>query len=112
MTTTPLDIACTHCGADPGEQCYTPTGRNVNPHATRLNAALVEDHRPAPLNIREPRLPKKLKFRKRATGWIWCDSHCEVHTVSSDVYDEGATECAPKNWRRVYVETDNKDELF
>jgi hypothetical protein len=113
--TNPIDVVCPHCGAVPGERCFLPnrTPLRTGNHTTRNHAAdQLDAARPARLDISEPKLAHKLKHRKRATGWIWCDFHCEVHTVSADVYDEGASDCKPDNWRRVYVETDNENELF
>ena len=43
---------------------------------------------------------------------MWCDSHGSIHPRVRDVYEEGSDECAPVNWRAVFVATDDPDESF
>jgi hypothetical protein len=39
----------------------------------------------------------------RIQSYVWCDHHGEIHGADRDFYDEGAEDCAPLNWRPVYV---------
>jgi len=45
-------------------------------------------------------------------GSVWCDSHCGLHPRQSDYYEEGQVDCAPVNWRAVYVGTEDPAETF
>lgn len=53
-----------------------------------------------------------MKYKRQAHGYVWCDAHCAVHVAQMDAYDEGDVLCRPENWRRVYVETNDKTEEF
>lgn len=53
-----------------------------------------------------------MRFKRQAAGYIWCNHHCSIHLDEPDFYEEGATECQPANWRRVFVETDDATETF
>jgi hypothetical protein len=46
--------------------------------------------------------------------WVWCDAHSEIHKAVQNVYGMEETEpfCNHENWRAVYVETDEEDEVF
>ena len=139
--TDPFSVTCPHCGAKPGDKCTTPSGKTTpEPHMTRQTEADkpivtktgkvltdadiealadeaeagydVSHLRPKPLDIARLPLPHKLRHRVRAHGYVWCDHHCGIHDASIDSFGEGATECKPHNWRRVYVETDDKAETF
>jgi hypothetical protein len=116
-TTKPIDVVCPYCGARGGEVCRTPSGRDAyNFHSARTNPrlpkdSLVEDV-PEPLQISRPRLPKKLKHRVRDRSHVWCDYHGEIHQARDDVYGDDQLYCRPDNWRRVYIETDDKTETF
>jgi hypothetical protein len=50
--------------------------------------------------------------KKRAEGYVWCDSHCSIHERRRDPYEEGDSHCKPANWRSVYVETKDPEETF
>jgi len=56
----------------------------------------------------------KYRYKRKASGWVWCDYHCEIHERIRDIYNTGIGEheCNRNNWRKVYVETDDKEETF
>jgi hypothetical protein len=131
----PIDVPCPLCGASPGDVCVTKAGREfhrvgvpgLSTHVARKKWA---DSFPAvwqragfdvdtnkvsttePLQISRSRLPKKLKHRVRAREYAWCDAHGAVHPAQTDYYEEGHVYCEPSNWRRVYIESDDKTETF
>ena len=110
----PFNVTCPHCGAKPGDPCVTvPRGNVVHPHLARHDVAqLTPEPDPKPLKIARLPLPHKLRHRVRAHGYVWCDHHCGIHDASIDSFGEGADECKPINWRRVYIETDDRKETF
>lgn len=60
----------------------------------------------------KPKLPKKLKHKVRAREYAWCDAHGAVHPAQRDYYGESYVECDSDNWRRVYIESDDRTETF
>jgi hypothetical protein len=58
------------------------------------------------------RLPKKLRYKVRDRSHVWCDHHGAVHPANYDYFDEGTRDCRSENWRRVYIESDDKKETF
>ena len=58
------------------------------------------------------RLPKKLRYKVRDRHHVWCDHHGAVHPATNDYFDEGSKDCYPLNWRRVYIESDDRTETF
>jgi hypothetical protein len=49
---------------------------------------------------------------QRHPDYVWCEFHGEIHQAQMDFYDEDyADDCAPKNWRKVYV-SGVKDEFL
>lgn len=58
-----------------------------------------------------------MRYKREDKAHVWCDHHGEIHERKQDVYDESPldhrlTDCEPMNWRKVYVETDDPDEVF
>jgi len=41
---------------------------------------------------------------QHAPAYVWCDYHGEIHGAQMDFYEEHTTECAPDNWRKVYIQ--------
>jgi hypothetical protein len=58
------------------------------------------------------RLPKKLKYKIRTHSYVWCDEHGSIHEMTTDPFNYGEADCHTINWRRVYIETDDKNEEF
>ena len=58
------------------------------------------------------RLPPKLAHVVLASGYVWCDEHGVLHERTRDPYGYGEPDCAVENWRRVYIESNNKRETF
>lgn len=114
-----LDVTCPYCGAEFGERCHRPDGTPLRTgnHVARNRAvqrAEAESHRPAPLKIRWGFLPK-LKYKVRDRHHIWCDVHGSVHETNTDPFGEGSEGeniCEPKQWRRIYIESDDRNEMF
>lgn len=106
-------VECPKCHAPVGQDCVTPLGRTAKAiHSARTNPWL----RPQPLiEVLAPpktRLPKKLRYKVRDRSHVWCDHHGAVHPSQNDYFDEGSKDCYPLNWRRVYIESDDKQETF
>jgi hypothetical protein len=51
-------------------------------------------------------------IKRRTESYVWCDVHCSIHERKIDVYGEGMTDCQRRNWRAVYVATDDPEETF
>lgn len=39
----------------------------------------------------------------KADSHIYCDVHGAIHPTEKDYYEDGTPDCAPNNWRPVYV---------
>ena len=136
----PMTFTCPLCGVSPGNECVTKSGKSfrrvgvpgLTHHVARIEAASKpiktktgkvltdadiyaladEAERGYDISHLKHRLPRKLKHRVRCHGYVWCDPHGAVHPAEIDYFDEADRNCDPINWRRVYVETDDKDEAF
>jgi hypothetical protein len=55
-----------------------------------------------------------MRYKHQHKGYVWCDFHGEIHPKKEDYYQESEyfNGCIPENWRRVWIETDNKDEWW
>lgn len=57
-----------------------------------------------------------MRYKRQAEGYVWCDVHGEIHERNRNPYRCEGDECDRDNgkdyWRRVYVETDDRDERF
>lgn len=115
---------CHKCGAEPGKPCRNlRTGEPIkNEHAgqrylTLTGSTIADLTLAAYTDITTPKtkLPPKLKYKRRDRSHVWCDVHCTIHEAETDPYGEtydGQGACGPDDWRRVYVETDDKQETF
>ena len=137
----PMAVTCPRCKAKPGHKCTTPGGNPTyqthmarqaeaeKPIVTKTGKVLTDadiealaDEAEAgydvthlkPLKIRWG-LPSKLDHKVRARSYIWCDHHGSIHQTNQDPFGEGyegEDVCAPDQWRRVYIESDDKAETF
>ena len=121
MIFNPIDVECPHCGAASGVLCHTPSGSllqvrggrdETNFHMRRINAAHdASDYKDETITL-VYKLPKKLAHKVRCHTHIWCDTHGDIHETTNDPYGYGTADCDSDDWRRVYIETDNKQEKF
>ena len=54
-------------------------------------------------------------MKVRSKNYVWCDYHGEIHEAKTDFYDVGGEDgaaCSKPNWRKVYIESQDKDEEF
>jgi hypothetical protein len=53
-----------------------------------------------------------MKYKRPCPSHVWCDYHTSIHEAQTDYCDEGAEECRRRNWRPVYVASDDPAETF
>lgn len=119
------DIPCRTCQAPAASPCSTRSGRlRTHCHRTRhldyadLDAedaqARVQERITAYLLSQDALASQVADGEHRAliSHVVWCDVHGDIHALEPDVYAEGQEDCAPANWRRVFVATDDPDEEF
>jgi hypothetical protein len=57
-------------------------------------------------------MSRKLPHHRRSHAYVWCDYHGAIHEARGDVFGDDQLYCHPDQWRRVYIESDDKHEMF
>jgi len=59
-----------------------------------------------------------MRFKRLAEHYVWCDYHGSIHEATENYFDDSGNDmdgllgCRRANWRRVYVETNDREETF
>lgn len=119
----PLDVTCPYCGALHDRPCKTSKGRKARLHhvkriAIARQADAVPRKGPKRCSIcgqfpdvcnRYGHRRSIVRYRVQAKSYVWCDLHSMIHASAN--YSR-RDPCSKDDWRKVYVESTDRNETF